>query len=84
MIREWCDAPWPRPHDSYARCSDCCGSGIDRKKRTRKCPTCRGSGSNSNICGVCYKKIHYGMLTEDVPEALCKCEFDEHGVLKKK
>ena len=74
------DNNW-RPLESYAVCSDCCGKGINRKKRKQKCPHCSGSGRNSKLCGVCYKNIKYNCIGEDKVGPFCECEFNSDGTI---
>jgi DnaJ-class molecular chaperone len=62
-----------RPAKSYMPCTNCRGKKVDPKKRTRKCPTCKGSGS-SNRCDKCNLEVFKNTLSEpEKGKEYCKC-----------
>jgi len=76
-----------RPHDSYATCLECNGSGKNKKKRKQKCPVCKGSGYNHDRCGRCFKVIDLELSfngNENIKKTLCECRFNDDGTFKAK
>jgi len=76
-----------RPNFTYANCTECNGSKINRGKRNSRCPKCNGSGKDTPLrCGVCYKLIkeEYGLCHKVHEEPTCKCVIDDDGILKKR
>lgn len=61
-----------RPPRSYMPCTNCRGKKVDPKKRTRKCPTCRGSGL-SNRCGKCNKPVRPVIGIVEEGKDYCTC-----------
>ena len=67
--------PSERPVNSYMTCPVCRGKRVDPKKRTRKCPKCKGNGLDEEHCDKCGKTVFHGCLID--PDAdYCTCYGD--------
>ena len=59
-----------RPLGGRMPCTNCRGKKVDPKKRTRKCPTCGGSGM-SDRCDKCNRPVRSSSLAPDIE--YCDC-----------